>query len=55
MKRVSVYLSSTFNDLQEHRAAVFAALESAGLEVKRMEAYVAADERPVDLCLADVA
>lgn len=55
MKRLRVYLSSTFEDLKEHRAAVFAALERAGLDVARMEAYAAADERPLDLCLRDVA
>jgi WD40 repeat protein len=55
VKRLRVYLSSTFEDLKVHRAAVFAALERAGLEVARMEGYVAADERPLDLCLRDVA
>ena len=55
MKRLRVYLSSTFEDLQEYRAAVFVALEKAGLDVARMEAYTAADERPLDLCLRDVA
>ena len=55
MKRLRVYLSSTFEDLKEYRAAVFAALERAGLDVARMEGYTAADERPVDLCLRDVA
>jgi WD40 repeat protein len=55
MKRLRVYLSSTFEDLKEYRAAVFAALERGGLDVARMEAYTAADERPLDLCLRDVA
>jgi WD40 repeat protein len=55
MKRPRVYLSSTFEDLKEYRAAVFTALERAGLDVARMEGYTAADERPVDLCLRDVA
>ncbi|MCI0387779.1 MAG: DUF4062 domain-containing protein [Acidobacteria bacterium] len=55
MKKLRVYLSSTFEDLKDYRAAVFAALEKAGLEVARMEAYTAADERPLDLCLRDVA
>jgi hypothetical protein len=52
---MKVYLSSTFRDLEAYRAAVFAGLEKAGLDVARMEAYTAADERPLDLCLADVA
>ena len=55
MKRLRVYLSSTFEDLKEHRAAVFAALERAGLEVARMEAYTASEERPLEHCLRDVA
>jgi WD40 repeat protein len=55
MKRLRVYLSSTFEDLKEYRAAVFNALERAGLDVARMEAYAATDERPLDLCLRDVA
>jgi WD40 repeat protein len=55
MKRFQLYLSSTFEDLQEYRTAVFAALERAGLDVVRMEAYTAADERPLKRCLADVA
>jgi WD40 repeat protein len=55
MKRLRVYLSSTFEDLKDYRVAVFAALEKAGLDVARMEAYTAADERPLDLCLRDVA
>jgi WD40 repeat protein len=55
MKPLRVYLSSTFEDLEQHRAAVFSALEKAGLAVARMEGYTAADERPLDLCLRDVA
>jgi len=55
MNRLRVYLSSTYEDLKDHRAAVFAALERAGLDVARMEAYTAADERPLDHCLRDVA
>ncbi len=54
MKRLRVYLSSTFEDLKEYRRAVFDILEEAGLDVARMEAYTATDERPVDHCLRDV-
>jgi WD40 repeat protein len=50
----SVYISSTFEDLKEYRAAVFEALEKAGFLVGRMEGYAASDERPLDVCLADV-
>jgi len=55
MARLRVYLSSTFEDLKDYRAATFDALERAGLDVARMEAYTAADTRPLDLCLRDVA
>ena len=55
MKQLRIYLSSTFEDLKEYRGAVFSALEKAGLAVARMEGYTAADERPLELCLRDVA
>jgi len=52
---VTVYLSSTYEDLKDHRRAAFEALRKAGYQVKAMEDYVATDRRPVDKCLADVA
>ena len=55
VKQLRVYISSTFEDLKDYRSAVFSALEKAGLAVARMEGYTAADERPLDLCLRDVA
>lgn len=51
----TVYLSSTYENLKDYRSAVFQALHQAGYDVKAMEDYVAADKRPVDKCLADVA
>ena len=51
----SIYLSSTYEDLKLHRGAVFDALRKSGYRVVAMEDYVAADERPVDQCLKDVA
>jgi hypothetical protein len=54
-KRLRVYLSSTFDDLKEYRLAVSSALAKSGLDVVRMEDYTASDERPVGLCLRDVA
>jgi WD40 repeat protein len=54
MASLRIYLSSTFEDLKEHRAVVFEALEKAGLQIGRMEGYVASDQRPLDLCLKDV-
>ena len=50
-----VYVSSTFVDLEQHRAALKAALEKAQYDVECMEKYPAFDERPLDKCLADVA
>ncbi|WP_233849334.1 DUF4062 domain-containing protein [Paraburkholderia sp. HD33-4] len=49
-----IYVSSTFVDLKEHRAALKAALEKAQYDVECMEKYPAFDERPLDKCLADV-
>jgi hypothetical protein len=54
MSAPSVYISSTFEDLREYRAAVFEALEKAGYQVGRMEGYAASDNRPLDACLKDV-
>ena len=51
----TVYVSSTFIDLEEHRAALKQALERARYDVECMEKYTAFDERPVERCLADVA
>ena len=52
---VSVYVSSTYSDLRDHRAAVYKALRQLGHDVAAMEDYVASDQRPLDRCLADVA
>jgi hypothetical protein len=49
-----IYISSTFQDLQEHRGAVAAALEKLGHRVVAMERYVASDQRPLARCLKDV-
>ncbi|MEO6202180.1 MAG: DUF4062 domain-containing protein [Nitrospirales bacterium] len=50
----TIYLSSTYEDLKDHRQVVFEALRKAGHQVIAMEDYVAADRRPVDKCLLDV-
>lgn len=55
MAKKRVYVSSTFVDLEAHRAALKLALERAGYDVECMEKYPAFDERPLDKCLADVA
>jgi hypothetical protein len=51
---VRVYISSTYRDLQRHRRVLDDALRKNGYDVIAMEHYVAADERPLDRCLADV-
>ncbi len=52
----TVYLSSSFKDLQSHREAVYKALNQlANIKVIAMEDYVARDDRPLEACLKDVA
>jgi tetratricopeptide (TPR) repeat protein len=50
-----IYISSTYSDLREYREGVRAALRELRHDVVAMEDYVAADQRPLDKCLADVA
>ena len=50
----TIYLSSTYEDLKEHRMAVFNALRQSGYQVIAMEDYVARDDRPLAACLKDV-
>ncbi len=50
-----IYVSSTYTDLIEHRQQVYDILRQMRYDVIAMEDYVAADERPLDKCLADVA
>lgn len=49
-----VYLSSTFQDLREHREAVRLQLQRLHLDDVAMEVYVAEPNRPVDRCIRDV-
>lgn len=51
----SVYVSSTFKDLQQHRAAVATALRRMGYTVRCMEDYLATDERTDARCTKDIA
>src|SRR5262245_35635446 len=51
----NIYISSTFSDLQDYREAVYDILRKTRHDVVAMEDYVAADQRPLDKCLADVA
>jgi hypothetical protein len=48
-----IYMSSTFEDLKAHRAAVGGILRKMAHTVIGMEDYAAADERPVDRCQND--
>ena len=50
-----IYVSSTYKDLVEYRSAVAATLRQLGHQAIAMEDYVAADNRPLDVCLNDVA
>lgn len=50
-----IYVSSTYSDLKEHREKVYRVLRQLGHDVVAMEDYVAADQRPLARCLADVA
>src|SRR5687767_14133914 len=51
---LKIYVSSTFKDLKDYRRVVIETLEQLEHEARAMEMYVAADERPLDICLADV-
>lgn len=52
----TIYISSTYSDLKEYRDAVHRLLAKVpGRAIHAMEDYVASDERPVELCLKDVA
>jgi len=51
---MKVYISSTYQDLIEHRAAVDRTLRRMGHDVIGMEQYVAEGSKPVDRCTKDV-
>lgn len=50
----NVYISSTYEDLKEHREAVHRVLAKMRYSVRVMEDYVATDNRMVDQVLRDV-
>jgi len=52
---MKIYISSTFQDLQEYREKAYRQLRSLRHDVISMEDYVAAHQRPLAQCLADVA
>jgi hypothetical protein len=49
-----VYISSTFEDLKEHRERVYRQLRCVGHDVVAMEDNVAQDRRPLANCLDDI-
>jgi hypothetical protein len=51
---MKIYLSSTYTDLHEYRAAVDLSLRSMGHDIIGMEQYVAENTTPLDRCLRDV-
>jgi hypothetical protein len=51
---MKIYVSSTFEDLRDHRAAFDIALHRMGHDVIGMEHYVAEGTTPLERCVADV-
>src|SRR5262245_20370186 len=51
---MKVYVSSTYQDLIDYRAAVDRTLRRMGHDVIGMEQYIAEGSKPVDRCKADV-
>ena len=52
---MKIYVSSTYQDLVDHRAVVDRTLRRMGHDVIGMEQYVAEGSKPLARCLADVA
>ena len=50
----TVSISSTFEDLREHRRAVWDVLEGFEVSVRGMEQFGARSETPLETCLAAV-
>jgi hypothetical protein len=51
---MKIYISSTYQDLSDHRSAVDRTLRRMSHDVIGMEQYVAEGNKPLDRCLADV-
>jgi hypothetical protein len=51
---MKIYVSSTYQDLVDHRAAVDRTLRRMGHDVIGMEQYVAEGNKPLNRCQADV-
>jgi hypothetical protein len=50
-----IYVSSTYEDLRNERGVIWNALKKLDHDAMGMEAYAAADARPVERCVEDVA
>ena len=51
---MKIYVSSTYQDLIDHRAAIDRTLRRMGHDVIGMEQYVAEGSKPIERCRADV-
>jgi hypothetical protein len=51
---MKVYISSTYQDLVDYRAAVDRTLRRMGHDLIGMEQYIAEGGKPVERCKADV-
>ena len=54
MRRMRVFLSSTFRDLAEARSRVSEGLRLAGGDVGQMEVFASRPEGPLEVCLQEV-
>src|SRR5437867_1850774 len=52
--RKTIFVSSTFRDLSEHRRAVWDLLRTFDVNVRGMEAFGARTQAPLATCLAEV-
>ncbi|KAF0109038.1 MAG: hypothetical protein FD146_82 [Anaerolineaceae bacterium] len=53
--RISVYISSTFADLQDYRASVMQVLNRLGIKAIAMESFGASEAPPLETCLEALA
>ena len=51
---MKAFISSTFMDLKQHRAAVADAIERLGIELSRMETFGARPDEPFNACLYEI-
>ena len=51
---MKVFISSTYKDLIEYRAAAIRAVEGTNYQASKMEVFGARPEEPLDACLKEV-